>query len=147
MVSETAELEPIVSALESRGYRVTSSRRSVLEAVLSQADHFTVEEILRQATGAGRATVFRTIRLLCELGVLCRVLLEDGRLHYRLAGPRHHHHHLVCVTCGRVRDLDECVVGNLVRDIAQSTGFDVQGHWLEFYGLCQSCRQAASPAE
>lgn len=133
-------LEAIEGALEARGYRVTPARRAVLQAILSRPEHFTAEELMRRAR-AGRATVFRTVRLLCELGLLCRVLLEDGRLHYRLLGPRRHHHHLVCVECGRVQDLEECAVGGLVRELASATGYEIQGHWLEFYGRCLSCRE------
>ncbi|MCS7276349.1 MAG: transcriptional repressor [Dehalococcoidia bacterium] len=134
-------LEAIEGALAARGYRLTPARRAVLQAILSRAEHFTAEEVMRQ-TSAGRATVFRTVRLLCDMGILCRVLLEDGRLHYRLSDHRHHHHHLVCMGCGRVQDLEECAVGGLVRELARSTGYEIQGHWLEFYGRCLSCRQS-----
>ncbi len=139
-VSVVTALESIEGALEARGYRVTAARRAVLRAILSRPEHFTAEEVMRQ-TSAGRATVFRTVRLLRELGILCRVMLEDGRPQYRLLGPRRHHHHVVCVECGRVQDLEECAVGGLVRELASVTGYEIQGHWLEFYGRCLSCRQ------
>ncbi len=136
-----SELETIVQGLEARQHRVTPSRRAVLAAVLSQAGHFAIEDLLRQVPQVGRATVFRTMKLLCELGIVCRVLLEDGSLHYRLS-RRGHHHHLVCVSCGAVQDMDDCVVGDFVREISRTTSYQIQGHWLEFYGRCGRCADA-----
>jgi Fur family ferric uptake transcriptional regulator len=137
------ELESLARNLEARGHRITPSRLAVIAAVLQQRDHFTVDDLLRRCRGAGRATVFRTMRLLTEMGVICRVLLEDGSLHYRLS-RRGHHHHLVCLVCGRVQDLDECAVGDLVRELSHASGYEIEGHWLEFYGRCASCQQAQS---
>jgi Fur family ferric uptake transcriptional regulator len=134
-----SELESVVSRLEALGHRVTPSRVAVVAAVLSLSGHFSVEEIGRRARGVGRATVFRTMRLLTELDIVCRVLLEDGSLRYRVS-RRGHHHHLVCVACGSVQDVDECAVGDLVRELASSTEYQIEGHWLEFYGRCADCR-------
>lgn len=134
-----SELQPIVQSLEARGHRVTPARLAVIAAVLAQRGHFTVDDILRQCPGIGRATAFRTMRLLAELGIVCRVLLEDGTLHYRLS-RRGHHHHLVCVGCGNVQDLDQCVVSDLVRELARTSRYEIEGHWLEFYGRCPQCR-------
>ncbi len=135
------QLESLARNLESRGHRVTPSRLAVIAAVLQQSDHFTMDDLLRRCRGAGRATVFRTMRLLTDMGVVCRVLLEDGSLHYRLS-RRGHHHHLVCLGCGGVQDLDECAVGGLVRQLSRSSGYEIEGHWLEFYGHCAACRKA-----
>ena len=139
------ELESVIRRLEALGHRLTPSRVAVIASVLSQRGHFSVDDILRQARAVGRATVFRTMRLLTELDVLCRVLLDDGSLRYRVS-RRGHHHHLVCVTCGNVRDLDECAVGDLVRELAAATDYDIEGHWLEFYGRCASCRSPVAAA-
>jgi len=133
-----SDLENVTLKLEARGYRVTPSRRAVIAAVLQRENHFTVDDLVSGCRGAGRATVFRTIRLLTELGVVCRVLLEDGSLHYRVS-ERGHHHHLVCTECGSVQDLDRCLIADLVRELSQSTGYEIDGHWLELYGHCAAC--------
>src|SRR5262245_31915246 len=103
-----------------RGHRITGSRRRVLDAILAQPAHFTVDDVMRSAPRVGRATVFRTIKLLVDLNLLCRVLLEDATLHYRLS-TRGHHHHLVCIECGRVEDFTNCDVQALVSDLARAT--------------------------
>ena len=141
------ELESVIRRVAALGHRITPSRVAVIAAVLAQGGHFSVDDILRTARNVGRATVFRTMRLLTDLDILCRVLLEDGSLHYRVSRRDDHHHHLVCVSCGNVRELEDCAVGDLVRDLAADTQYDIEGHWLEFYGRCASCRSpmAAGP--
>jgi Fe2+ or Zn2+ uptake regulation protein len=136
-----SELESVILRLEELDHRITPSRVAVIAAVLAHSGHFSVEDIVRQARAVGRATVFRTMRLLTDIDVVCRVLLEDGSLHYRVS-RRGHHHHLVCVSCGNVQDLDECAVGGLVRELAAATEYEIEGHWLEFYGRCAACRGA-----
>ena len=136
-----SELESVIRRLEDLDHRITPSRVAVIAAVLAHSGHFSVEDIVRQARAVGRATVFRTMRLLTDIDVVCRVLLEDGSLHYRVS-RRGHHHHLVCVSCGNVQDLDECAVGGLVRELAAATEYEIEGHWLEFYGRCAACRGA-----
>jgi len=135
------ELEPVLQRLEDQGYRITPSRLAVVAAVLTHAGHFTVDDIMGQLRGVGRATVFRTMKLLAEIGIVCRVLLENGHLHYRVS-RQGHHHHLVCVSCGGVQDLDDCIVADLVGELSASTGYNIEGHWLELYGRCGACRSA-----
>jgi Fur family ferric uptake transcriptional regulator len=143
-----SDLDLIIQRLEMRGHRVTGTRRRVLEALVSAPAHFTVEDVQRDVPGVGRATVFRTMKLLLDLNVVCRVLMEDGSLHYRLS-TRGHHHHLVCSACGRIEDFATCDVAALVEQLTKSTDYQIEGHWLEVYGKCASCRVlelAAAPA-
>jgi Fe2+ or Zn2+ uptake regulation protein len=139
-----AVLEELERALVAKGVRITPPRRAVLAAIASQGEQFTADDVLKRTPGAGRATVFRTIRLLHRLGLLCRVLQEDGRLRYSVAGSRRHHHHLVCLGCGRVQDLDECALAPLSNIIARRTGYSVEGHWLEIYGRCLQCQEVST---
>ena len=135
-----SDIDLIIERLELRGHRVTASRRRVLDAVLAQrSPHFTVDDVLHATRKVGRATVFRTMKLLTDLNIVCRVLLEGGALHYRLSA-RGHHHHLVCRDCGRVEDFSNCDVEPLVRELAKATSYEIEGHWLEVYGRCHACR-------
>ncbi|MCH8901383.1 MAG: transcriptional repressor [Chloroflexi bacterium] len=134
-----SDLDLIIQRLELRGHRITASRRRVLEALLDAPAHFTVDDVLRQASDVGRATVFRTMKLLQDLNVVCRVMMENGSLHYRLS-TRGHHHHLVCRSCGQVADFANCDVSSLIDQLARSTDYQIEGHWLEVYGRCASCR-------
>lgn len=134
-----SDFDLITERLELRGHRLTASRKRVLDAILAQSAHFTVDDVLKRTRRVGRATVFRTIRLLVDLNILCRVLLEDGTLHYRLS-TRGHHHHLVCIDCGHVEDFTRCDVSMLVGELAKATDYEIAGHWLEVYGRCHACR-------
>jgi Fur family ferric uptake transcriptional regulator len=133
-------LESVVQRLEEQGYRVTPSRLAVVAAVLDLSGHFSVDDILSRVPDVGRATVFRTMRLLSEMGVLCRVLLDDGSLRYRVSHRQDHHHHLVCVSCASVQELDACIDPEVLSDLARTTGYEIEGHWLEFFGRCTACR-------
>ena len=134
-----SDLDLIIQRLELRGHRITASRRRVLEALVAAPAHFTVDDVLRLAPDVGRATVFRTMKLLQDLNVVCRVLMENGSLHYRLS-TRGHHHHLVCRQCGRVEDFSTCDVSSVVEQLTRNTEYEIEGHWLEVYGRCSSCR-------
>ena len=134
-------LESVLQRLQEQRYRITPSRLMVVKAVLERSGHFSVDDILTKAPTVGRATVFRTMKLLSEVGVLCRVLLEDGTLRYRVSRRQDHHHHLVCMSCASVQELDACIDPQLLDDLARSTGYEIEGHWLEFFGRCAPCRR------
>ena len=137
--------DQLMVTLEERGYRSTSPRRAVAYAIARQRRHFTAEELREKLPGVGRATVYRSLKLLVDAGVLCRVLLEDGNLHYQLS-HRGHHHHLLCVECGTSQDLLGCDIEDLLQSVSAGHGFELSGHWLEVYGRCQACICAQATA-
>ncbi|MDI6858545.1 MAG: Fur family transcriptional regulator [Dehalococcoidia bacterium] len=128
------------------GQRVTKSRRRVLRALAESDDHFTIDGLARRLPAVGRATVFRTVKLLLEQGLLCRVLLEDGSVRYRLSRREAHHHHLICVECGDVQDFVECDLGPLSLELSRRTDYEINGHRLEMYGRCPACQAAEGAA-
>lgn len=145
-MSKHPNLSTIVQRLEDRGNRVTAPRLAVLATAADLGDQFTIEELAQRLPAVGRATVFRTVKLLVEMDVFCRVLLDDGAMRYRWS-RRAHHHHLVCAECGAVEDFTACDVNELVRELTQRSSFAVEGHWLEVYGRCGACvaREAGTP--
>ena len=130
----------LLETLEERGHRSTSPRKAVVNAIAGQNKHFTAEELREQLPSVGRATIYRSLRLLVESGVLCRVLLEDGDLHYQLS-HRGHHHHLLCVECGSSQDLLGCDIEDLLQTVSAAHQFQLSGHWLEVYGKCNPCME------
>ena len=135
--------EQLLEDLGERGYRSTSPRRAVVQAIAGQQHHFTAEELHHELPRVGRATVYRSLKLLVESGVLCRVLLEDGNLHYQLS-HQGHHHHLLCVECGASQDLLGCDIEDLLREVSAAHRFQLSGHWLEVYGRCNTCQSAVA---
>ena len=130
--------EQLLDTLGEKGYRSTSPRRAVANAIASQERHFTAEELRERLPRVGRATVYRSLKLLVESGILCRILLEDGNLHYQLS-HQGHHHHLLCVECGTSEDLLGCDIDDILRQVSAAHEFQLSGHWLEVYGRCRSC--------
>ena len=140
-------LDLLERELVRNGHRVTAPRRALLATMRGLGDHFTAESVTAASPGVGRATVFRTLRLLQEIGTLCQVLLDDGTLQYRLTSGGHHHH-IVCSRCGAVNDFASCDIQSLLAELARHTGYDIEAHRLEVYGRCARCREAlaAPPA-
>ena len=134
----------LIERLRLSGRRGTASRRAALEAIAASDDHFSVADVQQRAPAVGRATLFRTIKLLVDLDLLCRVLLEDGSLRYRLSRRPTHHHHLVCTVCGDVEDFADCDLAALSKELTRRTAYEIRGHWLEMYGLCPDCRAPAA---
>ncbi len=131
--------EQILDALDERGFRSTAPRRALAAAIGEQDHHFTAEGLRKQLPpSVGRATVYRTLKILVESGVLCRVLLEEGDLHYQLSHAGHHHH-LLCVHCGSSQDLTGCDIEDVLASTSARHGFELSGHWLEVYGRCREC--------
>ena len=130
--------EELLEALGEQGYRSTSPRKAIAVAIAKLPHHFTAEELRQKLPRVGRATIYRSLKLLVDSGVICRVLLEDGNLHYQLS-RRGHHHHLLCVHCGVSEDLAGCDILDQLREVSVAHGFELSGHWLEVYGRCKTC--------
>lgn len=127
--------------LEGTGHRITATRRAVLDAMSASPRPFTIEEICGAAPGVGRATVFRTVKLLQESEVVCRVILEDGSIRYQISRSGHHHH-LVCSECGAVQEFASPSLDALIQQTAERESFDLDGHSLELYGRCANCSRS-----
>ncbi len=146
MRPEIGIAEGALERLEKRGHSLTSPRKAVLRAVvalMSSNGHFSAEDISRFLPRVGRATVYRTMRLLADEGIVCRVLLEDGNMRYRLSHLGHHHH-LLCVSCGSVQDFLDRDLGSMVKRVVRAARFEMGGHWLEIYGRCQKCQEGTA---
>jgi Fur family ferric uptake transcriptional regulator len=141
---------PIVTALDRAGYRLTEPRRSLAGLIADQDGHFTAAGLVEAARagrlGIGRATVFRTLEVLEDLGAVERLDLPSGEHAYVVCEPAHHHH-VVCSGCGRTDEIDDAGLRAVVGDVARRTGYRVDDHRLELFGLCPACLEGvAAPA-
>ncbi|MGE5155971.1 MAG: Fur family transcriptional regulator [Betaproteobacteria bacterium] len=133
---------PIVDALDRAGYRVTGPRQALAALIADQEGHFTAAELVaaarRRRLGVGRATVFRTLEVLEALGAIERLDLPTGEHAYVGCEPLHHHH-VVCSRCGRSSEIRDADLQRIVRRVAKQTGYRVDDHRLELFGLCPTC--------
>ena len=128
----------IMAILEDRGYRATAPRRAIIQILERKQEGFTAEEIGSELPGVGRATVFRTLKLLLEAGVICSRNLLDGAPRYSLSRVEHHHHN-VCVRCGNVGEFRAATVERLMRAVGSDIPGDIVGHSIELYIICERC--------
>jgi Fur family transcriptional regulator, ferric uptake regulator len=139
-IGEQAEAADL---LEGAGVRPTRQRLTVLAELMGERDDVTAQELHERLRGRGErlglATVYRTLGLLSEEGVIDALSHRPGELSYRWCGDGHHHH-LVCSSCHRVVELDECELEPWLDRISEAHGFVTTGHRLEVSGLCAECR-------
>jgi Fur family ferric uptake transcriptional regulator len=132
----------LATELTRRGYRLTAARRAILATLVESGGHLTADELVdrtrQRMTSIGRMTVYRTLDLLCQLGLLRPVYQGTGAAHYILLDDGHHHH-LICSRCGQVTEFDECALGDLPARLATQFNFRVRGHLVELYGICGRC--------
>jgi len=131
-------------ALQERGYRLTPQRMMVVEALHSADRHISAEEIFAQVHArypySNTSTVYRTLGLLKELGLVNEVDLGDGRIRYHPA-ERGHHHHLVCHSCSKIIDLPESALLSLERSLLNEYQFNADLKHLAIFGLCADCQK------
>jgi Fur family transcriptional regulator, ferric uptake regulator len=135
----------LVRALDAAGYRQTAPRRALASIVAELDGPFTaarvVEEAHTRGLRVGRATVFRTLDALERAGAIERIDLPTGEHAYVGCQPAHHHH-VVCSACGRTAEVADGDLAALVERIGRRTGYRIDTHRLEMYGLCPACAQA-----
>jgi Fe2+ or Zn2+ uptake regulation protein len=125
--------------------RYTPVRRTVVEVLAAAARPLTMAEILEAGPGLAQSSVYRTLAVLEDAGVVHRFPGPAGFARHELAEElTEHHHHLVCVSCGGVEDLVassrvERTVARAVAEAAAATGFRPHGHRLDLLGVCAQC--------
>jgi Fur family ferric uptake transcriptional regulator len=131
----------VMRQLSERGFRETGARRAIVETVLNKDGQFSARQLHEDLRrwGIGRATVFRTLDLLVELGVLNR-LHTDDRCSFYIVCADQHHHHLVCERCDAVQEISDARVERSVRAMAIESGFRAREHHLEIVGVCRNCQ-------
>jgi Fur family ferric uptake transcriptional regulator len=132
-----------MEVLSEAGLRPTRQRVRVLGELMGERDDVTAQELHERLRSGGErlglATVYRTLGLLAEAGVIDALSHRPGELCYRWCGQGHHHH-LVCSSCHRVVELADCELDPWLERISGAHGFVTTGHRLEVSGLCGACR-------
>ncbi len=128
--------------LNSRLQRVTTPRLEVMSVLKSNHKPLTISEIhdKLKKKRIDLATVYRTLNLFTQLGIVNEIDFKDEFKRYELIYDRHHHHHIVCKICKRVENVETCILDELEK-LIEKKGFSDITHSLEFFGICKKCKE------
>jgi Fur family ferric uptake transcriptional regulator len=136
-------IDQTLRRLKDEGYKITAARRAVVEALVTATDHLTAPQIVDVVDDieptVGRASVYRTLDLLSEMGLVQLSSLGGSTATYML-NDGGHHHHVICTRCHKSVEFDDCSVRGLEQDLARRFGFEIDGHLVELYGRCPECQ-------
>jgi Fe2+ or Zn2+ uptake regulation protein len=132
------------AVLRSRGRRLTRQRRLIWDVVAAEPDvHLSAQDVTdrvrERAPGVTASTVYRTLDVLVEAGLVLRTDLGEERVYYEPA-YEHHHHHLVCERCGAVRHVHDDVLGDLAARVEATSGYALAAREVTLFGTCPDCR-------
>ena len=148
MAADDAVVDRFTSWLRDRGLPVTAQRVAIAEVLFNADRHLSAEEVAAELNGRGNtvgtATVYRTIDVLLESGLVVERDFGEGFRRFETARDVPQHEHLVCTGCGRVEEFRDDRIERIAGELAASRGFTLERHRLVIYGLCRSCRAAAN---
>jgi Fur family ferric uptake transcriptional regulator len=140
--------EHALTALHDAGYRKGGARRAVVERLAGHDCAVTAleldEELRSRSAAVGRASVYRTLDQLEELGLVRRLEVSRGVASYELISPSgHHHHHAICRNCGRMEAFEDPELERAIAMVSERVDFDVSEHDVILRGLCGRCSARA----
>jgi Fe2+ or Zn2+ uptake regulation protein len=149
----SSDLDAVIQArLRRADQRYTSGRRAIIELLLSAGHPVSIAEISSRIPDLPRSSAYRNLGDLESAGLVRRVAAHDDFARFELAEElTEHHHHFLCVNCGKVTDFAfaselECGISEAIEKLATSEGFQPQSHRLDVLGLCPACRNPATKA-
>jgi Fur family transcriptional regulator, ferric uptake regulator len=147
-MSANFTLGDLKQRLQERQHKLTPQRQHILQIFLDRSgEHLSAEDvhaILRNShSEIGLATVYRSLELLNELGILQKMEFGDGCSRYevkQMDPETHQHHHLICLKCGKVIEFSDDLLEDLEQDISEKCSFKIVDHQVKFFGYCKECQ-------
>jgi Fur family transcriptional regulator, ferric uptake regulator len=144
MIHDEAIRQQLEAHLAARGLKRTRQRAQILELLLGETEHLTMETLVgrvhRVHPRIGQATVYRAVRLFEDAGILARHKLAGSHDHLELQAPQaEHHDHLVCMACGRIVEFADPVIEAHQEALAAAHGYRLEGHSHVIRGTCPAC--------
>jgi Fur family ferric uptake transcriptional regulator len=136
----------VYDKLEKAEYKITQQRKAVLDVMQeSQGQHLSADDVLLAARAKtpniGIATVYRTLERLAGIGVLYKTTFDEGKYRYELCTEEsHQHHHIICLLCGRIFEVEEGLLNSLEKTL-ENEGFEIIDHQLKVYAYCADCKK------
>ncbi len=136
--------------MEGKEIKITKKRQAILDILKNTDEHLTAENIYfilkRKNVRVGLATIYRTLDLFYQNGIVNRINIGDGTIRYEYIDKKSvHHHHLVCIKCGKVMeytdDEEQEFLERLAERLKEKQGFTVLSHEIYLYGICKECNE------
>lgn len=134
------DVKKAIQLLKDKGYKYTEKREDMLKLFSKSNRYLTAKEVLEQLKnaypGLSYDTIYRNLSLYASLGILEMTELS-GEKRFRFAcSGNYHHHHFICMDCGKTRNIETCPMEKVTEDLE---GYDISGHKFEIYGKCPEC--------
>lgn len=147
MQKESSESQVFRSLLETKDLKFTFERKRILEEILRIKSHFDADGLYatlkKKGLRVSRDTVYRTIPLLLECGVIQKSVGDGRREYFERTGVKGHHDHMVCISCGKIIEFKSDEIEVLQDRICEIYGFKLIFHDHRLFGHCKSCQPAA----
>ena len=138
--------------MQGRGFRVTAPREAVLSILEKEQTHLSAKEIYSKVIAiepsVGLTTIYRTLEMLAEMGVINRVEIGDKTTRYEIkSNSSKHHHHIICTNCRKVIDYSEFseeekkLFTKMTKNIEKKYNVKITGHNVQFFGICLECEK------
>ena len=142
MARSAKELDVLKQHLSKHNLKLTRQREHILNAFLKM-EHVTAEQmyhlLAKKDPHIGLATIYRTLKLFCETG-LAQERHFGTQTQFDNVAHKGHHDHMICTSCGKIVEFQNCQIEKLQEEVATKNGFTIQTHKLELYGLCANCQ-------
>ena len=146
MVDPQTRFEELVARLREREYRLTPQRIALLRLLAASDGHPSASQLYEQMKDqfptTSLATVYKTLNVLKEIDEVLELGFSGDDNRYDGNKP-YPHPHLICIRCQKIRDPEVTLAQSLIQEVAQSSGYQIVGHRLDFYGLCPDCQDSA----
>jgi len=138
-------IENFTRYLDTRNLKLTKERRVVLQEIFLRRGHLEAEDLWhslhKKKKRASRATVYRTLDLLVDSGMVRKVDLGHGHSHFEHVLGHAHHEHMICLKCGRVIEFSDEKIERSLKKMCEKSGFENISHCFQIFGYCRNCRQ------
>ncbi len=139
--------ENFTKYLKARKLKFTKERKAVLQQMFLHRGHLEVEDLLyslrRKKKSVSRATVYRTLELLVDSGIVRQVDLGHGHSHYELVLGHAHHEHMICLKCGKVIEFSDKTIERALIKLCKKNGFEHTSHRFQIFGYCDECKNSS----
>jgi Fur family peroxide stress response transcriptional regulator len=140
----STRIDTLVEKLRARGHRITPQRLAILQVLIASETHPSVDQVYNEVKAAfpttSLATVYKTVSIVKAMGEALELQFSQSSNRYDGKKP-YPHPHVICTQCHKIIDYESVEINAMMAKIKQATGFKLENHRLDFYGICTTCQK------